>query len=379
EELAPGLSEPGEPNGSSRAAAGEPAPAFAPTRADARSAPTRGGAVATEADAGEKLASSPTDFTSAVGTLDPEHLAHAASLLADLPDSVRAAAREPATAPALVFALLLDPERAVRVRQLEAVDEAAPALEPAPGPAAGSGARPGTDPGAGRPAGPETGPGAVPGPGRGLAEETRRLYAVLETLPPEVRIPLLDLAHPALRRLSATQYQAFRRAVQALVRADERVSLFEYALHRMLLRHLDPLFGRRRRRRVQYYSLRRLGRECSCVLSLLVRVGHREEDAAAALSAAGRELEGSGVAPELLPREECGLGALDEALERLAEAAPRLKERVLRAAVVAVAWDRRVTAAEGELLRAVADALDCPVPPFLRGPGAEPETPTPPA
>ncbi|HSL81618.1 MAG TPA: hypothetical protein VLF66_02505, partial [Thermoanaerobaculia bacterium] len=66
---------------------------------------------------------------------------------------------------------------------------------------------------------------------------------------------------------------------------------------------------------------------------------------------------------------------LDRGLERMALAAPRLKERLVRAAVAAVVHDRKITAAEGELLRAVADGLECPVPPFLRadageGPGA---------
>jgi hypothetical protein len=39
---------------------------------------------------------------------------------------------------------------------------------------------------------------------------------------------------------------------------------------------------------------------------------------------------------------------------------------VLQAAVATVIHDQEVTASEGELLRAIADTLDCPVPPFLR-------------
>jgi len=46
---------------------------------------------------------------------------------------------------------------------------------------------------------------------------------------------------------------------------------------------------------------------------------------------------------------------------------PLLKRRLLRACGVCVSHDDQVTLREGELLRAIADALDCPMPPFLAG------------
>jgi len=69
----------------------------------------------------------------------------------------------------------------------------------------------------------------------------------------------------------------------------------------------------------------------------------------------------------LLPREKCDLRALDGALDRLADTAPRLRGEILGACVAAVATDGTVTIAEGELLRAVADSLGCPMPPLLPG------------
>lgn len=286
--------------------------------------------------AGGVLASgAPEAVADSVGTLDPPHVEHAAALLAALPEPLREAAHEPASARALVFALLLDPERAVRVRQLEVLRESA---EPE------------------------------------LVEEARRLAVPLAEGPPEARIPLLDLALPALRRMSSEQYQDFRSSTEALAHADGRISLFEYALHRMLLRHLDPRFGRPRKSAVQYYSLKKLGSEVSCLLALLARAGARDEAAAGESFAAGlRELGDGKDAPEgveLPDRESCGLDQFDRALSALALAAPRLKERLLRGAVAAVVHDGRITSAEGELVRAVADTLDCPVPPFLRAPAA---------
>ncbi|HUF78530.1 MAG TPA: M48 family metallopeptidase [Thermoanaerobaculia bacterium] len=279
-------------------------------------------------------ASAPARVAESVGTLDPAHVAWATTLLAELPAGLREAAHEPTAARALTFALLLDADPEVRSRQLEALGRSS---EPA------------------------------------VATETRRLLLRLESLRPEARIPLLDLALPALRRLSPEQYRSYRTMVRALADADGRVSLLEYTLHRMLLRHLDPHFGAPRRKGVQFYSLKGLGQEVSCLLSLLARAGVQpgtadggEEVAAAAVAAGARELAQAGLEPRLVEREACRLRDLDGALERLALAAPRLKERLLRAAVAVVVHDREVTREEGELLRAVADGLDCPVPPFLR-------------
>lgn len=289
-----------------------------------------GGAILAGAGAGAGAgAVAAGEVVDAVGTLDTDRIAYAAALLDELPPQLREAAREPASARALVLALLLDPERAIRVRQLEELRGAA-------------------DPAA--------------------AEEAQGLAARLAVLPPEVRIPVLDLALPALRRMSPEQYRSFRASVDALARADGRISLFEYALHRMLLRHLDPHFGDAKKPVVQYYGLQRLTEEASCLLSLLVRAGHGgdEEEAARAFAAASAELSEAGAEVSLQPRESCDLKSFDRALDELSLAAPRLKKRVLQAAVAAVAHDREVTVQEGELLRAVADGLDCPVPPFLR-------------
>jgi hypothetical protein len=79
----------------------------------------------------------------------------------------------------------------------------------------------------------------------------------------------------------------------------------------------------------------------------------------ARLSAAGR------VSVSLLPLDQCGLGALDQALYDLADAAPRLKRAIVLACAEAVCSDGHLTVEEAELLRAVADSLGCPMPPVL--------------
>ena len=55
----------------------------------------------------------------------------------------------------------------------------------------------------------------------------------------------------------------------------------------------------------------------------------------------------------------------DRALTAVSLAAPPIKERVLAACNVCVAFDGQITINEAEMFRAIADALDCPSPPLL--------------
>ena len=68
----------------------------------------------------------------------------------------------------------------------------------------------------------------------------------------------------------------------------------------------------------------------------------------------------------LLPREQCGVDQIGAALNRLALAVPTIKKNLIEACVYAVGADGVMTESEAELLRAVADSLDCPIPPFVQ-------------
>ena len=69
----------------------------------------------------------------------------------------------------------------------------------------------------------------------------------------------------------------------------------------------------------------------------------------------------------MTPVQQCGLQALDDSLKELAKVSPAIKRTVLQACTACIAADGEVTIEEAELLRAIADSLDCPIPPFLAG------------
>ena len=262
-----------------------------------------------------------------VGDPTAAHLDYAASLMASLPPAIVAASHEPHGARALVYALLINRDPGARKRQFDQIDGFDEA---------------------------------------DVAGSTQQLLRHVERIDPRARLPLIDMALPALRQLSGRQYRAFKAHVKGLVEADQRIDLFEWTLHRVLLAHLCPHFERTAARSRRHVSLERLSDECGLVLSVLARLGSPGEQAVALAFAKGVE-QLAGPRPRLLAANECGLAALDPALDRLAHADARGTERLLRACAACIAADGIVSEAQGELMRAIADSLGAPMPPLLPG------------
>ena len=204
---------------------------------------------------------------------------------------------------------------------------------------------------------------------------TISLARALADLPSQYRLPILDLAIPALRTLASADYERFRANVEELAVADGQITIFEYAVHHALVRHLDSALRTGKAVPVQYYDLRPLIDHSTKLLSILARFGADEADSAEAAFKQGLGALGGRIEAAIAPPAECTLTAIDEALTALAQASPPLKKRVLAACVVCVAADGMITVDEAELLRAVADGLGCPLPPFLPGKTSIPATP----
>ncbi|MCR9075928.1 MAG: hypothetical protein NXI07_07805, partial [bacterium] len=182
----------------------------------------------------------------------------------------------------------------------------------------------------------------------------------------ELRLPLLDMTLGALAHLSDQQHVLFRRNVEAMVKMDKSIDLFEWVTMNTLKRHLDERFGLARPVPVQYYKLNKLGHEVSVLLSMLAHTGSKDEYSAGEAVLMG-ESAVQGIGVRLLPKDEANMRALDTALKTLNECTPRLKKQLLQAAALVVGADHEVTTSEAELLRAVADSLGVPTPPLLPG------------
>lgn len=244
-----------------------------------------------------------------------------AAILGSLPESSLAAAHETGPATALIFSLLLANEEAARESQLGLI------------------------------------------PDEGLRALTREAWAQRSGITGVQRLALVDLSMPALRQMSMSQYESFKKTIGDLSAMDGQLDLFEFVLQKVLVRHLDRFFVRRVPQPVRYRSMVPLLPQINTLLSILARSGHGEPDEQArALAEGARELL---FKPSAFPMElgpEKGIADLGTALDEIALATPEVKRTVLKAAAQTIASDGGMTGHEYEIIRAIADSLDCPMP-----------------
>jgi Zn-dependent protease with chaperone function len=264
-----------------------------------------------------------------IGQATTQHLRYAIDFRQAIPSALESAAHDPLGAGALVCAFLLANESSTRQKQLEDLDRAI---------------------------------------SEAIRDEIMRIWPETQRIAPQARIPLVDLALPALRRLSPQQFEQFRAATETLVAGNTETDLFAYTLRKIVVRHLEAHFFPQQKRVTQFYALRPLAPDCGVLLSATAYAG--QENATKAYAAFTRGAEGLSEAARgeipWLPPDQCDLSRVDAALERFSQAVPQIKKNVLNACAQTVAADAVIQEGEAELLRAIADTLDCPVPPFVQ-------------
>jgi hypothetical protein len=275
-----------------------------------------------------------------VGTLTADGISYAAALLRALPPQLLQEARTCDGARAVLLGLLLDARPEIRAHQRKLL---------------------GLEQGA-------TAPAAVEG-----------LLPLLDALDTRLRLPLTDLAVAALRPLGEAQTRRFMDEVEALVSADGQITLFELMMATMIGRRLRPRLGppdRGGERRGRGASLLE---GCAVIFSAFARASSEKQGAVHRTYDLGARKFFGDRAPEILSAETCRPERVRQVLDRVGQAPPQVRKRVLGALAEMALADATVTVAEAELLRTVADGLGCPVPPLTATmlPAATPRVRTP--
>ena len=189
------------------------------------------------------------------------------------------------------------------------------------------------------------------------------LQAAVAALPPGGRLPLLDLAMPALQQLPLAEGDALLRLADTMIAADGRVSLPEFLLLTTLRRRIGS--AARVRVRPVYRSLRDLPEDAALALSLIAHL--RSSRTASEAFAAGRVFL-EGLEPALTPLGSLNHATLGAALDRLNQLMPLAKPALVKACAAA-AWDagsEQVDWRAASALRTLCIALDAPMPPMTQ-------------
>jgi Zn-dependent protease with chaperone function len=260
------------------------------------------------------------------GNVTPQDLTHSIEILEAIPERVKNELSDILGSFSVTCALLFDRDPAAKTRQIKALQKVVPAA---------------------------------------ILRQILLLENELKDINPQLRLPILDLALPSLRQMSARQYAKFREIIQILVASDAKLSLFEFALQEILTHRLGAVFKRHRKESV-YKNMQPLAFDAVNILSILAHVGHPDEAGAhAAFNSGWAKLQLKDSRGKILPSGKVSFSALRVAMNRFSLASAGVKKSILDACAHCVLHDKKVTVEEAELLRAVAYALDIPLPPFL--------------
>jgi Zn-dependent protease with chaperone function len=261
------------------------------------------------------------------GTFTPADLKYGAALHARLPDDVRQLASQPTTAPAAVIALLLAPPgEALQARQLASV---------------------------------------VGRMGRAQARDAEALAPQMAKLPQELRMPFVALALSQLAAHSRAEQDALVAVLNELAVADDKVTMFEYCLTRLVWSNLLDAADPSRRSKVGNGSLAGVRPVVTTLLATLAVAGGADQNASArSLEDALQRLYGDTARAEN-PRRLSWQQTLDEGWAALDALDPKAKQALVEAMVDAVMHDGTVTASEAELLRAACSLMHVPLPALL--------------
>ena len=294
-----------------------------PAGATSAPMPTPAADAVAEQVAGQNAGFSLADVEHAVawvGDPQPAHLALARDALSRLNGGLKEAAHSCQGAQALVYGMLLSVDPCLRSQQSTLLD---PLIEP------------------------------------GISKWLRQLDTPLLRLDPSLRLALVDLAIAALKQLDKPAAEAFKVNMALLIKADRKVDLQEWTLLRIVERSLDQP-----RQRQAKYDLEQMAEAIGTLLGALARAGHSDPTQARAAFAHACQ----GLPPSMstldMP-DTSGLRALSLAVSRLSLLWPLQKPQLLKAMARCIEHDGQVTVAEAELMRAVADILDCPLPPII--------------
>lgn len=186
------------------------------------------------------------------------------------------------------------------------------------------------------------------------------LADTIAAMPKSARLPLLDLAMPALRQLPQPARDAVLAMAARLIAADNRVTLSEFVLQTVLQRRLDAHAGRAVP--VRYADLASLRQEVAVLLSLVAHLAAKcNGEPASAAYARGAATAGMGGDP--IDVSLLGFERVRSALTAANQLAPLAKPMLIRALVAtAIAGTRDMPVDTADLLRAICAAIDVPVP-----------------
>jgi Zn-dependent protease with chaperone function len=269
---------------------------------------------------------SPAGIMASIGSPQNDDVIFSQLLIDKVSDSFLADCREVFSARCIVFASLLDSEPTIRSHQLQMLT----AREQ-----------------------------------QATTDETLRLKKTFDSIPVRFRLPIFEILQGTLTGFSPEQFQYFQETLKKMVVSDKEIDLFEFFLLNHLVIHLKRHLGFGIKNEVRYEYLGMLTNQVELVMSVVANHGHEsQQQAVAAFNAASRSLQRL-TRPITFTKGAWNFHELNDAIKELSQLSFPAKKEFLTTLATMIIHDQTITHTEAELFRAIAESLDCPVPPIV--------------
>lgn len=193
-----------------------------------------------------------------------------------------------------------------------------------------------------------------------LPEQSLPLRQELKQISPLARLPLLDICLATLKQAPTDRRATIIQNAIDLIKVDQKITLSEFVYCYLIQQSLSEI--KRPARTIKRYTL--VEPALATLFSALVQVsGASKEQQTENFRQIMQYYSNTDHSKNLqmAPSPK----ALNRALQQLNRLAPLLKQPVVEACVDCILHDGKTVVKEMELLRAICEALDCPMPPLI--------------
>lgn len=196
----------------------------------------------------------------------------------------------------------------------------------------------------------------------GLAQAVKQQQERLKSIDLENRLPLIEIAMPALKEMSLPQYKHFQSCLLAVMDLDQQHTIYEQSVYQLISRYLDVHFELATPIKVRYKKAKQVSIEIQLVMSLLAYYGDDSNSPGLVKQAFEKGMQLIDLQDvTLLEGNPSNQALFQIATQKLAYCSDELKAMILKGLMACIEHDGKVANIERELVLAIAATLEVPI------------------
>ena len=193
-----------------------------------------------------------------------------------------------------------------------------------------------------------------------------QFHTHLQEAGPEYRLPLLEIASPALRQRPAPQLSFLIDLTARLIEIDGEIELHEFCFYRVLATNLRQVMQPSKRRKNKRASRKDVRGAAVDLLRVVAQYGHDNDAEGEAAFRSGLGKFGNwGDAYTYSSETTATTSSLEKSLDQLVSLNSEGRQMLLDSVTTVVLHDDKLTVPEAELVRTICASLEIPLPPQI--------------